>query len=64
MLHRLLHDIEKKYHQIKNALVSIFQLFILTATGNMSLCGLKKRVSDSSFLNWLPAVSKLKILLT
>ncbi len=42
MLHRLLHDIEKKYHQIKNALVSIFQLFILTATGNMSLCGLKK----------------------
>lgn len=47
MLHRLLHDIEK-ISPNKNALVSIFQLFILTAMGNMSLCGLK-RVSDSSF---------------
>ncbi|EHU86177.1 hypothetical protein ECDEC4A_5430 [Escherichia coli DEC4A] len=32
----------KKISPNKNALVSIFQLFILTATGNMSLCGLKK----------------------
>ncbi len=48
MLHRLLHDIEKNITQIKNALVSIFQLFILTATGNVSVW-IKKRVSDSSF---------------
>ena len=47
MLHRLLHELKNIAN--KNGLVGIFQLFILTATGNMSLCGIKKRVSDSSF---------------